>query len=543
MAAVVNNLTQIDQIARSAFTSATVADADGPIPVNNGNGRRLSGAGGGGGQLGNSGTTFTNGDVYTATFNLPSAVDVSGDHSCLIIHYQNVSTFSALSTSDDPDGIRFYLFSGAGTTNWARYDSTGPRGILDWTPIVAGAGTPTATGGTFDSTNVTSIAIGWKARTTGTFTCQFNISQLLHVEDILEFGDDNGDATTFEDYVDLLDPEGGQDYHSRIIVQRAGPTYEVGAPFTITARNFSGSVIGIAFANDNLSYKTANVAAEFWEFGLVPVSGSISMDNFTFATNSNIFDVVIDSTSGTVNLSSGLMTTVNNVTISGANTNIDATTITNPVNVDIADGDLSVVVNNVTNPIVWSADLVSGSQITTDSDLDITFPETDLSDIGITFTASNTVTVTPTTGSGEYDLSLLTTAGTVTFDNDTANNTTVALSPGVTNAVASPTTGGGGVTVLSAPVTLTIQSTNSDLTGAEIRIYEFDQPATSTFFGTELAGIESNPGTTFVTTAVDPSNTVWIQIIQPGFEEFGQEFTMGASSQIFNAIREIEINV
>lgn len=65
---------------------------------------------------------------------------------------------------------------------------------------------------------------------------------------------------------------------------------------------------------------------------------------------------------------------------------------------------------------------------------------------------------------------------------------------------------------------------NVSLTGAEIRVYDMNNvPAGS--LGTEIAGAESSGSAfSFSTTG---NNTVWIQVMKPGYQEFGYEYTTG----------------
>jgi hypothetical protein len=78
--------------------------------------------------------------------------------------------------------------------------------------------------------------------------------------------------------------------------------------------------------------------------------------------------------------------------------------------------------------------------------------------------------------------------------------------------------------------TLTVAGT-STLVGAEIRIYDLDNvPAGS--YGTELAGIESNPSSTFswsYSSATVP-NTILIQVLQSGFVEVAQTYVTTANN-------------
>lgn len=107
---------------------------------------------------------------------------------------------------------------------------------------------------------------------------------------------------------------------------------------------------------------------------------------------------------------------------------------------------------------------------------------------------------------------------TVTVKNGAGASTTI-------NIISS---GGGG-----GDPTIIINS-NIDLTGAEIRIYDLNNtPAGS--LGTELFGTESAVGSTYsFTTAA--ANEIWIQILKTGYVEFGQSYTIPASSSTFTAI-------
>jgi len=93
--------------------------------------------------------------------------------------------------------------------------------------------------------------------------------------------------------------------------------------------------------------------------------------------------------------------------------------------------------------------------------------------------------------------------------------------------------------VLVAPPTLTIES-NIDLTGAEIRIY--DNEFGDNNLGTELVGTETHTGATYSTDQLGTNNNVWIQIIQSGYVEFGQAFTIGESDVTFTANLQLDNN-
>jgi hypothetical protein len=79
------------------------------------------------------------------------------------------------------------------------------------------------------------------------------------------------------------------------------------------------------------------------------------------------------------------------------------------------------------------------------------------------------------------------------------------------------------------------------LAGAEIRIYDLDNtPAGS--FGTELAGVESNPGATFDYVYTAGGNSILVQIMLNGYVEYTQTLTLPAASTTLTASLQIESN-
>lgn len=89
------------------------------------------------------------------------------------------------------------------------------------------------------------------------------------------------------------------------------------------------------------------------------------------------------------------------------------------------------------------------------------------------------------------------------------------------------------------PGVLTTVVAQVPLNGAEVRVYDLnDLPAGS--LGTELAGAESAGASfTFDTT---PGNLVWIQVMAPGFEEYGQSFPVPTSDTTLSVILQPELN-
>ena len=88
--------------------------------------------------------------------------------------------------------------------------------------------------------------------------------------------------------------------------------------------------------------------------------------------------------------------------------------------------------------------------------------------------------------------------------------------------------------------TTTIAATGVSLVGAEVRIYDLDNlPAGS--FGTELAGVESCSTSTFDFSG-QAGNTVRIQIMLEGYEEFGQTFVIPTIDSLLNTTLVTEYN-
>lgn len=88
-------------------------------------------------------------------------------------------------------------------------------------------------------------------------------------------------------------------------------------------------------------------------------------------------------------------------------------------------------------------------------------------------------------------------------------------------------------------VSLTI-SANTSLLGAEIRIYDLDNaPAGS--LGTELDGTESCGGATFPYKGT-AGNSIWVQIMKSGYEEFGLQTTMPTTDGGFYALLSQDLN-
>jgi len=463
MAATVTNLTQISSADDETWTLAAVAGADQAFPLDSTS--NLVGIDGTTNcqQLANGSTPLVNGDWYSAwsgNFAASASYDISATDSQIVLHFKNNSpTYTQIS------GIRVALFSGGGTTNYGYWDFTASATILNglfW-PLVC-QGTPDGTGGTFDNTDVTGIAFLAQAGGTGGFAHQISIDQAIHHSGPVVFEDTGAAATvTMEDYYDLLKPTSGTTYHS-MLVARAGSTFEFGFPIDIQADDYddSSAAVGVAFkATDGVGFPA--MPADFYSLNITgQASGSIVFENAQFATLSSEFNCTVDGSaaSTSISLTSALLAAVDGFTCTGSGVTISGSTVSAPDTCTLSGYAGSLTINDAVATIEMSADLTAGATLTTNSDLLIDFAGTDLSDLNLDFTANNTVTVSPTAGSQTYNVAGMTSTGSVEFDNDTANNTTVQVATELTYTVASPTTGGGTVTVSSPPVTITVSNTN-----------------------------------------------------------------------------------
>lgn len=501
MAASVSNLTQIEPADQNTWTAAAVGGADAAVPeVTENLGKGIDGVTNAQ-AFSNGSTGLTAGYHYSAwSGNFPASAtyDVSGVDQAVVIHFANASP-SYTNIEENSDSIWVILFSGGGTTNWGRWHFAGNSTIKNgkWYPLIC-TGTPDATGGTFDQTDVTGIGCAIAVSDGAVFGLQGMFDQVVYINGPVVLEDSGGAATVgIVDYYNLLEPESGQSYHS-MLVAKAGPTVEFGFPISIQADDYDDSTTGVGIAfkpNDGQGFGAQ--ASGYFQLEIISQSaGTIVFDNGALVNTATDYDLTVNGANGTLTMTNCLMAGVNDAVISGANLTMTNCTLVSPATCSIANADLELTITDCTADIQWTADLVAGSTITTNSDIDITFAETDLSDINIVYTASARMTVSPTTGSGTYDLSLLTTTGTVTLDNATANNTTITLASGTSNTVASPTEGGGTITVDSPAVTFTINSSESS---SLIQIFTTNtQTVLSSTTGSSLAYVHSSETVDYV---------------------------------------------
>ncbi len=469
MAASVSALTQAFAFDNNTSTLATVGGANAAFPsINSG----LTQNGIDGSTVpeapDNSATSLTAGNhysIWSGNFAASATYDLSATDSSISFHFRNLSPGYTVIASTS-DAVWLILFSGSGTTNYGRwhFDGTTLKNG-DWHVITA-QGTPDATGGTFDDTDVTGVGLAVESDTTGgAFGFQIALDQCVVHEGPVVLEDSGGAATVdLNDYYDLLKATGGQTYHSNLVAI-AGTTIEFGFPVDIRSDDYDDTTTpyGTGFKDgDGVGYP--DMPSGFFQLLITgQASGDQDYGANAVATLSTAYDLTIDAgaTSTTIDISDRVFSVVNDAVVGGSGLTLSNVSIISPATCDISDYAGTLTVTGSVADIQWTADLTASASLTTDSNIDITFAETDLSDITVTLTANNTITVSPTTGSGTYDLSGLTTTGTVNLDNSTANNTTITLPAGTSNTVESPTTGGGTITVDSPAVTFTINSSES----------------------------------------------------------------------------------
>lgn len=493
MAAQINNITLFSLCDQSDFTGEVFGLGDAAI-ADIGNRTGFDGTG----------TVFLNSfnfpvvenNVYTArtALNLTS-IDISGSGQALLVHARNqIKNYDVLTT--DSQSIHLYCFSGGTTANWGVWfvDNAFDNGFrsAEWF-IFRAHGTPDQSGGAFDNTDITGFGVGLKSRVTSS-----NVSSALNIMlerayyiNEPEFTDTDATATDIDDFVDILADDGTI---PTLFVKKAGATRQFAIPFNVTARNFNSlpSATGYAFNQDDLMYSTAIPALDYMKFTPI-ASGSQSLSNTQIVKGAGQYDLTLDtSASGSsIDFDDSLVTGAGDVVISGSSSlDMQGVTLSSPDNVSLSDALVNVTINSCANPVAIDGSLASGSTINIQTPvgdaLDINISEADLSGVSITLPTSE-VNMTAGTGTGSYDLTGIESAGTVTFDNETANNITIDISGDLTAAVKSPTTGGGSIT-LNQPVVLATGSITGIASGSRLEIInttKLTKPVNQVINGTE----------------------------------------------------------
>lgn len=116
--------------------------------------------------------------------------------------------------------------------------------------------------------------------------------------------------------------------------------------------------------------------------------------------------------------------------------------------------------------------------------------------------------------------------GTLNWTNNATSQASIGSTPN------------GGTINFINPTTFTI---NGLINGCEIRLYDNETPADGSH-NTELAGVESNVGTSFAYNHSGTTNTIKVQMLAAGYKEIIQEFTLSSSTQTLTLFPEVEDN-
>lgn len=393
----------------------------------------------------NSSSGTTSGNKYSALSPSWSAVDISGANQCILFHFAgNPGQFNRVSTASD--GITAYVFDSGGsrTTNYRRWELGGSnagfyKGPPTFYPILLFSAGATAETGTLDESQIVEMGIAWKAADTGQFGVDFRIDQILYINGEVVFAD--GDVTTpgtWKRYRDLIWAEAatGTVYNAANVYLPIA--YGFGYPIRMNCARFEDSNFTFIFLPVDSDKAFNPPTTGYYSLSIDPSSSSAyhSYTDGTFAFASGTYPLDIDSsslTTGSLNFTRCTWLNVGAASIIGANTVMTACTITSPASITIASGDLDLSINSSTAAIQWTADLVAGSTITTNSDIDITFAGTNLDDINLVLTGALTISVDPTGASQTYYLGGITTSSTLKLWNkDTSNATTIEIPAGIT---------------------------------------------------------------------------------------------------------------
>lgn len=471
MAAIVTNLTQAIALDANTMTSAAVGGADTGFPIISDSFPKGIDGTTNCSQLTNEATNLVAGDHYSAWITLSGGpYDMSAVDQSFTFHFKNnAPSFNSIETNSD--SLWLILFSDSGTTNYGRWNFD-PTNLIDgvFYPITA-VGTPDATGGTFDDTNITGMGIAVEAKNTDVFGFQISVDQCIAVDGPAVFEDTGGAATvTALDYYNLLKPDSGETYHS-LLVRRAGPAFEFGFPIEIAADDYVETDPVVLTFRDTDDREFPTMASGYYQLLITgQASGTFTMPNASLSNIAPDYNLTIDGSAAStdITMTSCLAAGVNTVSITGSGVTMVGCTVASPASCEIADGDLDLTITDSTAAINWSADLTAGSTITTDSDIDVGFDIGNYNDITVNFTANADFAVDPSTDAGEYDFEGITTTANVHFDNDSANDTTINVASALTFDEESPTTGGGDLQVDQPVDTFTI---NSSETGSFIQIF------------------------------------------------------------------------
>ncbi|MCK5611008.1 hypothetical protein KAR91_54550 [Candidatus Pacearchaeota archaeon] len=460
MTAIANNLTQALTLDAVTMTSAAVGGAQHGFPVvNNSFPKGIDGTTNCQ-QLNNDNNALVANDHYSAWASFGGAsYDLQTVQQAFFMHFKNNSPgFNSI--AENSDSLRMILFSGGGTTNYARWHYN-PQNAKDGAFYPVGMfGTPDATGGTFDDGDVTGWGISVEAANTDVFGFQISVDQLVYINGPVIF-EDTGPAATVDliDYFDLLKATSGTTYHS-LLVTRAGPGVEFGFPFEYRSDDYSNSRISesTSFKEPDGALFVTMPAGYYQQLYTPPANSTLVFRNAAMATNSTDYDLTIDASASSCDLDfiSCLFAGVDDVVLSGSGVSMTGCTIASPETCSLADGDLDLTVNDCTVAVVIDNPLASGSSLTiTDPQataLEFAVEPQDLSAAAYTVPANSTVNMAGTSA-GTYILTSMTSTGQVTFTSSDTSAITITVDPALNAVTSDPN-----ITINNPDVTNTLQT-------------------------------------------------------------------------------------
>lgn len=461
---------------------------------------------------------------------LPVAYDMSQTGQAMFMHIRNnSSTYTAIGFN--PDSLWFIVFSGGGTTEYARWHRPGDPGVKggEW-EMATMHGTPDFQTVGYVNTNITSVGFAIQSKADGHgYGFQMALDQVVYCNVRARFGDTGVPYTaSLIKYYDLLKPKSGTDIHSMAVV-KAGTTIEFAFSISIEAHTYEDSdvAIGIAHKEADGVLATDPPLGFFSDQIISQPGGSIKLSNAVLATNSTPCNLLVDATNGTIEMASCFMVGVNDSEFKGAGLTMSGCTITSPATISIGEGLIDMVINSPQTAVNMDFDLLPGSRVGINAPildaLSVNVDVGDYSHIEFNISDGSIVNVSPTTGALEYDLSGMNSPGTLTFDNDllTTVNTTIVLSPTDLVAVLESPLSGSGLITLDNTVNYTM-----NISGLPhpciVAVYD-DDSADPQELGTELLRDNSTSADleyTFPSSKL-PDN-VEIRVFKAGFKQFSE---------------------
>ena len=513
MTALVSNIIRPIDLSTTLLTAAAVGGADDAYPSG------FVGTAAGSGIDGVSGINFFE-NVETATvagnwygawapFTSPTSIDMSGTGKAFAVHFRVSGTFNSVYQ------IRISLRSGSGTTNWGYWDFPVSTNDIVAFNVFRAEGTPDGTLGTFDPTDVTGVSLQVRAVNTDVYALSAWWDQFLFIDGPVVFEDTGTPAqVSLQAYFDLLERTSSEIYRS-LLVNKAGTTFELGFPVEFRCDDYQDSTVATGFAfmaADGVGIRSVPVG--FYQLRFVPPASSIlTFSGFTAATVSSDYDLFVDaSASGCdLNFTASLFAGVNNADFSGSGLTITSSNLLSPESCDLGDGDFqNFTIDACSVPVVVTSPLTTGSVVSITNpvgdSLQFDAAAGDFSGITINL-PSSTVNIN---SAGSYDLSGIASSGSIEFDNLTASAVTVTVSATLTTTVASPTTGGGSLTIELPAFAPTVTLTGLQ-NPSEVRIFTAGTQ-------TELAGQEVVTSGTYSVQLPVGTTSIDIAILSLGYE-------------------------